>query len=80
MPLVRLERKWKDNINIDLKEIYFRAMAQIHLALVRVHYHILMNTLTNLRNLISTLLILLIRLVDTPVVTPRNMSPVLCCG
>jgi hypothetical protein len=41
--------KYKDNIKMDLTEIWFEGVGRIHLTQARVQYQVLMNIVTNLR-------------------------------
>jgi hypothetical protein len=48
-PLVRLRRRWEDNIKMDLREIGFGDVDWIHWAQDRDSWRALMNTVMNLR-------------------------------
>jgi hypothetical protein len=48
-PLGRLRRRWKDNINIDLKEIGFNGANWIQLARDSVQWRAFANAVRNLR-------------------------------
>jgi hypothetical protein len=48
-PLVRLRRRWEDNIKIDLGDIEWGGMDWINLAQVRNHWMAFMNTTMSLR-------------------------------
>jgi hypothetical protein len=48
-PLGRPRRRWKDNINMDLREIEFGDVDWIHLAQDRDRWRALVNTVMNLR-------------------------------
>jgi hypothetical protein len=47
-PLGRRRRRWKDNIQMDIKEIQQEGVDWIHLAQVRDRWRALVNTIMNL--------------------------------
>jgi hypothetical protein len=48
-PLVRPNRRWEDNMRMDLREVGWKGVDWIHLTEVRDQWRALVNTVMNLR-------------------------------